>query len=239
MIHLPQHARGEPLLAVRGQVAGAPFALGRADLAGLPRASFEGVDPATGRSARFEGLALGLLLAERIERLAGADTAVIETGDGLRLALPLTWLRERQALLADRIDGVEAPLQLAWPNRAQPGLDLDPRGPLLWAHGVVAVEVIRWDATWGRALAAPTGAADPARRGAGEAALRCAGCHAVRGAGGRRGPALDGSVERLGVAGFEAAVRAHPAWPSHLGVELRPDAEVLAELEAFLATAQR
>jgi hypothetical protein len=34
-------------------------------------------------------------------------------------------------------------------------------------------------------------------------------------------------------------VRAHPAWPSHLGVELRPDAEVLAELEAFLATAQR
>ena len=228
---------GPQLLSVQGQVAGGPFALGRADLSRLPRAAFEAVDPAAGRRARFEGVPLGPLLTDRIERRPGADTAVFETSDGLRLALPVAALEAQRALLADRIDGGEATLQLAWPNLEQPGLDRDPRGELRWAHQIVSIELIRWEASWGPALAAPLGASDAARRGAGQLLLRCAPCHAVAGVGGRRGPPLDGAPARLGPVRFEAAVRDHPGWSDRVGPELTPDGEVLAELQAFLAAA--
>jgi len=235
---LPIAPRGEQVLGVRGLVEGGPFALGRADLAGLPRSAFLGLDPATGREARYEGVALGLLVTDRVERQPGVDTVVVESADVLRLPLPVTLARERQVLLADRIDGAEAPLQLAWPNRAQPGLDRDPRGALAWAHGVVALDLVRWRATWGRALAAPVGSSDQARRGAGQYGLRCSPCHALHGVGGRRGPALDGAPGRLGLEPFLVAVRAHPGWTALLGAELTPDAEVLGELTAFLGAAE-
>jgi hypothetical protein len=234
---LPTKARGETLLTVRGQLKGGPFHLGRADLAALPRAGFRALDPATGREARFDGVAL-VKLGSRVEVTDHAETMVAVAKDGTAVPLQAGLLRQYGPILADQIDGQPAPLQLAWPNLDQRGLDADPRAATWWAHEVEAIEVVSWDRTWGRALRAPPGVSDLARHGAGQFTLRCAACHRLHGTGGERGPRLDGAVSRLGQGRFVAAVVAHPGWPKRLGTELERAEDVAAQVAAFLAAVE-
>jgi hypothetical protein len=232
---LPRSARGEVLLTVEGQVKYGPFQLGRADLEALPRAGFRAVDPGSGREARYDGVALQLLLADKIEPIEGADTVVIRSADREAVPLPPTVLRQYRPILADRIDGQPVPPQLAWPNLDQLGLQRDPRAMLWWTRQVRSVELVAWDRTWGRALRPPPGASDAARLGGGQYALRCASCHRLGKAGGERGPALDGAATRLGPTAFMAALRGHAVWQERLGTELSPGDQVAAQLHAFLA----
>jgi hypothetical protein len=164
-------------VTVEGKVKGGPFPLGRADLEALPRAGFRAVDPATGREARYDGVVLQQVLAEKIEAIEGADTVLIRTGGKEVLPLPPNVLRQYRPILADRIDGQPVAPQLAWPNLDQLGLQRDPRAALWWARQVVAVELVAWDRTWGRALRPPPGSSDAARLGSGQYALRCTPCH--------------------------------------------------------------
>jgi hypothetical protein len=234
---LPTTARGETLLTVRGQVKGGPFHLGRLDLAALPRAGFRAVDPASGREARFDGVALTRFMG-LLEATDRADTLILVGQDGMAVPVPAGLSRQYGPILADQIDGQAAPLQLAWPNLDQRGLDADPRASTWWAHEVVALEVVAWERAWGRALRAPPGVSDEARRGAGQFQLRCATCHRLHGAGGQNGPALDGVVTRLGRPRFVAAVLGHRGWPERLGTELEGSEAVAAQVAAFLVASE-
>lgn len=232
---LPVRAEGEVLLTVRGQVKGGPFSLGRADLARLPRGAFRAVAPGSAREARYEGLDLLLLGEQRLEVERGADTLLILAADGRVLPVTATLLRQHRPLLADRMDGEPSSLMLVWPNVDQRGLDADPRSTVWWLQGVVSLEVVSWDRTWGRVLRAPPGSPDEARRGAGLYAQRCASCHRLHGAGGDRGPPLDGVVARLGVGSFTAALATHQGWPRRVGQELEASEVAAAEVAAFLS----
>jgi hypothetical protein len=235
---LPTAVHGETVLTIRGQVKFGPFYLERKDLAGLPRAGFRAVDPAAGREARFDGVALREFVVRKLEPSEGGDVLLFVGRDGLTFPVSAALLRQYRPILADRIDGAEVPLQLAWPNVEQQGLDADPRAALWWVHQVVAVELVAWDKTWGRALRAPPGVADGGRLGASQYLLRCAACHRLRGVGGDRGPALDRAVSRLGADRFVAAVRAHPGWPERVGTDLARGEDVASQVSAFVAATE-
>jgi mono/diheme cytochrome c family protein len=235
---LPRSASGPAVLAIRGQVRHGPFALGRADLAQLPRAGFRAVDPSTGKEARYDGVALQPLVYQKLERIEGADTVLVVTASKQAVPISPIILRQFKPILADTVDGQPAPLQVAWPNLEQQGIARDARAAAWWAHDVEAIELIGWDKTWGKALRTPPGSSDAARLGAGQYALRCASCHRLNGAGGQAGPALDGATERLGRARFVAAVRAHPAWQDRLGTELAAGDDVAGQVASFLSTVE-
>jgi hypothetical protein len=232
---MPAAPTGPAILVIRGQVRGGPFQLGRADLERLPRAGFTAVDPATGRTVRLDGASLRALLAGWLEPAGGADTLLVVTAAGVAVPLGPATLRQLDPILADRVDGAPAGLALAWPNLDRPGLALDPRAGSWWARDVVALELVAWDATWGRTFRAPPGARDAARRGANQVLVRCAPCHRLGSAGGGAGPPLDGAAGRLGPAGLEAALRRHPGWPERAGMELATPGEIAVDVAAFLA----
>jgi hypothetical protein len=234
---LPTKATGETVLTVRGQVKEGPYFLQRSDLAGLPRAGFRAHASGAPADARYDGVSLQRLLEERLRPTEGADTLVFVTKDGLTLPITGALIRQYGPILADQVDGRPVPPQLAWPNLDQRGLDADPRAALWWTGPVEVLEVVAWDRTWGRALRPPPGISDPARLGAGQYAMRCAACHRLHGLGGQRGPALDGAVGRLGLAGFVGATQRHPGWPARVGAELTSGDDVAGQVAAFLSAA--
>lgn len=208
----PAGSAGEVALAVQGRIAGGPARFTAADLAALPRRTLRGTDPRSGRTARYEGVALQKLLGEELEIERGADVAVVRGKGGYEVAIPLSVLRQHRPVLAESVEGAPAaePLALAWPTEEAPGLRTDPRARWWWVEGVKEVEVLSWLATYGRALRVPEGAPDEARPGAEAFQTSCMMCHRVRGTGGSRGPELtesfgDGQArERLA-----ASVSAH------------------------------
>lgn len=230
---LPSRAQGEPVLEVRGALKKGPHSLGRADLAALPRGRVQGVDPASGREAVWEGVSLAAIVSERVELEKGADTVVVRTADGGAVPIPLTVVRTFKPVIADRADGEQIPSPvIAWPGREQRGLESDPRAVGWWARDVVALELVVWQATFAGALAPPEGASDAARRGAGWYGERCINCHGMRGVGGARGPDLTKVAARLGSGPFAALLERHPGWLGLPGDP--PGAQDAAELWSFL-----
>ncbi len=205
--------RGETVLEVRGAVKGGPFRLGKADLDALPHRKVEGMDPATSRTAVWEGPELAQLAIERVELVKGADTAVIRTADRRAVPIPLTFVRMLRPVLADRADGVPIPdTVVAWPGADQRALLTDPRARQWWAHDVVAIEIVNGYTTFGRALAVPYGAPEGARPGADHFGARCTACHRLRKAGGEVGPDLTRVADRIAPTTFTALLASHPGW---------------------------
>jgi hypothetical protein len=229
---LPRSPQGAPVLTVQGAIRGGPYALGEADLAALPQHAVRGLDPATGREARWEGAALaGLAQAVKIRK--GADTLIVRTADGTAVPIPLTVIRQRRPVLATRADGAPvAGRVLAWPNLEQAGLPSDPRQRSWWARDIVALEIVQWQAALGTALATPEGAPDAARLGSDHFAARCVACHRVRGAGGEKGPELTRVATRVEPGAFRALLADHPGWAER-GVEA-PGPEAVDQVWAFL-----
>src|SRR5512133_220004 len=195
---LPSTAQGQTVLEVRGAIKKGPFALGRADVAKLPRRTLRGVDPTTGRTATWEGVSVAAIVSDRVDLAKGADTVIVRTSDRAAIPIPLTLVRQWKPILADTADGVRLdPPVLAWPTLEQRGLETDPRADGWWARGVVAFELVEWQKAFATALAIPDGAADAARRGATWYGDRCLRCHQMRGAGGQRGPDLTTVAARL------------------------------------------
>jgi mono/diheme cytochrome c family protein len=208
---LPRAAKGAQVIEIRGALEEGPFVLGEADLAAMPRRAVRGLDPVTGREARWEGTPLALLISDRVAPKQGTDTVIVRTAEGTAVPIPLTVIRQRQPVLADRADGAPmATRVIAWPNLEQAGLPTDPRQGSWWARGVRTLEIVYWQGTLGNALAAPAGAPDRARLGSGEYGSRCVACHRLRGAGGERGPDLTRVAERLPHDRFIALLERHP-----------------------------
>lgn len=230
---LPSSAQGEPVLEVRGALEKGPHALGRADLAALPRGAVRGIDPATGREAVWEGVSLAALVSERVDLEKRADTVVVRTADGGAIPVPLTVVRTLKPVLADRADGVQIAVPVvAWPGREQRGLESEPRAVGWWARDVIALEIVEWEATYAPALAAPDGSPEAARRGAGWYAERCVNCHGMRGVGGARGPDLTTVAARLGPPSLATLLERHPGWYGLPGDP--PGPQGVEELWSFL-----
>jgi mono/diheme cytochrome c family protein len=232
--YLPPTPHGEKVLEVRGALKYGTYALGRADLARLPRRTVRGVDPVTGRTATWEGVSVVALVIERVELAkSGADTAIVRTADRSAIPIPLTVIRQWRPVLADRADGepLATPV-LAWPTLEQRGIETDPRSEGWWARDVVAFELADWQRALGPSLAAPDGSPDAARRGASFYADRCLRCHRVRGAGGERGPDLTTVAARLGQGAFASLLDRHPGWKGPVGEPAGP--ETADELWSFL-----
>ncbi len=237
---LPTTAQGEKVIEVRGALKkGASYALGRADLAKLPRRTLRGVDPATGRAATWEGVSVAAIVTERVELAKGADTVIVRTSDRAAIPLPLTLVRQWKPVLADEADGVRlATPVLAWPTLEQRGIETDPRAEGWWAHDVVAFEIVEWQKAFASALAIPDGATDAARRGATWYGDRCIRCHRMRGAGGERGPDLTTVAARLRPGPFGALLDHHPGWNDAVGEAPGPAGaeELWSFLRAVAAT---
>lgn len=230
---LPTTAQGQTVLEVRGALKKGPYALGRADLAKLPRRSLRGVDPATGRAATWEGVSVATLVNDRVELAKGADTVIVRTADRAAIPIPLTLVRQWKPVLADRADGATlATPVLTWPTLEQRGLETDPRAEGWWARGVVAFEIVEWQKAFASALAIPDGATDAARRGATWYGDRCIRCHRMRGAGGERGPDLTTVAARLRPGPFAALLDHHPGWTAEVGES--PGPQGAEELWTFL-----
>jgi hypothetical protein len=214
----PMPPKGTQLLAVEGsKVEHGPFRFGTGDVLSLPHRKFKAQAPATSRPAEFDGLSVATLLADRVALARDADTAVFYGHDGLAVAVPLAAVRQLKPVLAYRVDGAPveqwqapaAPLQLAWPNVEQPGIDTDPRMRWWWVPGVTKISVHSWVATYGRALRVPPGASDEARLGADSLQAQCLGCHRVRGVGGTRGPELNDAFVHTRPEPFQGSFRDH------------------------------
>jgi mono/diheme cytochrome c family protein len=221
---LPAAPHGEPVVEVRGALSGGPYALGRADLDQLPRATVVGEEPHSGKQVVWEGTSVASLVSERVQLRKGADTAIVRTADRAAIPVPLTMIRQLKPVLADHGDGV--PLRgsvLAWPTDHQKGLATDPRAVTWWARNVVAFDIVEWQRTFGPALAAPEGSADGARRGASLYGESCVSCHRMRGVGGERGPELTTVAARLGSAAFEALLPSHPGWRERGITDIGPE----------------
>ncbi len=230
---LPHTAHGQTVLEVRGELKKGPYALGRADLEGLPRRSLHGLDPSTGRTATWEGVSVAAIVSERIDVAKGADTVIVRTSDRAAIPIPITLVRQWKPVLADRADGERLAIPvLAWPTLEQRGLETDPRAGGWWARDVVAFEIVEWQKAFASALAIPDGAADAARRGATWYGDRCIRCHRLRGAGGERGPDLTTVAARLHPGPFAALLDRHPGWKETSGEV--PDPDGAQELWSFL-----
>jgi mono/diheme cytochrome c family protein len=224
---LPRAPEGAPVMEVTGAVKGAPFALGHADLARMPRLSVRGQEPRTGTAAVWEGVSVAALVSERVNVRKGADTAIVRTADRAAIPVPLTMIRQLKPVLADRADGVRLGTKiLAWPTEQQQGLATDPRSATWWARDVIAFEIVDWQRTFGPALAAPDGSADAARRGSAVYAESCVSCHRMRGVGGERGPELTTIAARLGAGAFASILAGHREWSE------RPPAETSSDVAA-------
>ncbi|HEX9290367.1 MAG TPA: c-type cytochrome [Anaeromyxobacteraceae bacterium] len=232
--------RGEPVLSFEGKVEHGPYGFGKDDLPRLPRRGFKAVAPMTGKSASFEGVAVAPILADVVEVRKDADTAIFHGRGGYAVPVPVSALRQIKPVLADKVDGIAvgewregaAPLQLAWPNVDQPGIESDPRARWWWVGGVTKVEMQSWVGTYGKALRVPPGASDDARLGADAISVSCIGCHRVRGVGGTRGPELKDGGARDPQA-FAAMLRDHLGRTSGMDVpETSPAAA--RQIAAFL-----
>lgn len=229
----PAGAQGPSALEVRGAIKEKSVALGKADLARLPRHRVRGVDPVTGRSATWEGVSVAALLAERVTPAKGADTLVVRASDRTAVPIPITLVRQWKPVLADRADGTPlAVAVLAWPTLEQRGLETDPRAGGWWARDVVALEIADWRRAFAGALAPPDGVTDAARRGSSRFGDRCIRCHRLRGAGGERGPDLTTVAERLDAGSFADLLDRHPGWRTPGGDP--PGPETVEELWSFL-----
>jgi hypothetical protein len=231
-ILLPRRPTGDPVLEVRGAIKDGPFKLGAAELDALPRRTVQGTDPVTGRTASWEGVALGKVLTERVELQRGADTVLLRTADRRAVPVPYMVLRQLHPVLADRADG--QPLSeriVAWPNAVQRGLDTDPRARSWWARGVVALEVVN-GSIYLRSLTVPEGASTGARVGASLYEARCLACHRMRKAGGEKGPELTQIAQRLAPDALGRLLERHPGWSDALPEP--PDGDSLQQLWAFL-----
>jgi hypothetical protein len=241
---LPARPTGAEVLTITAGVRGAPYRLGRADLAALPRGSVRAVDPADGRESTFDGVALVQLVRRMREappeprkgrrRAALPDTLVFTARDGRQLALSVTELNTYRPLLADRRDGAESALALAWPPAPRAGLALDPGREGRWLRDVTTL-ALEDGAVRSRRLRPPPGVSAAARLGAGQYEQRCASCHRLREVGGSAGPALDGAVGRLGTGPLAALLERHPGMREQVGLELTPAPEVAGQVAAYLA----
>lgn len=231
-LRLPKAAKGDLALEIGGDVRGGPFRLGEPDLAALPQRKLEGVNPAAGRQATYEGLDLARL-EEGLELTKGADTLVVRSADRRSAAIPLSVVRQLRPVLALRADGANLPArELAWPNVEHFGVGTDARAPLWWMGRVVKLELVAWAEVYGRALRLPPGAPAGALSGARTYASRCIGCHGVRGAGGAFGPDLSKGGGWAQEEKLRAVLAAHPGWAGP-GLST-PDAARIPELSAFL-----
>ena len=238
----PRAPKGEVVVSFEGRVENGPFRFGKGDLASLPRRGFKAVSPITGKEATFEGLAVPAILADLIEVAKGGDTAVFHGEGGYAAPVPIAALRQLKPVLADKVDGAPvadwrrdaAPLQLAWPNVEQPGIDSDPRMRWWWVGGVRKVELQNWIATYGKALRVPQGSSDDARLGAEAISASCIGCHKVRGVGGTRGPELRDAAIRRDPQAFTASMRRHLAKASGMASAPETGPAVARQIAAFL-----
>jgi mono/diheme cytochrome c family protein len=230
---LPRGSAADSVLEVRGAVKGGPFHLSASALRALPQANVLGQDPVTGQEASWQGVPLAVLVHDRVTRTKGADTVLVRTQDGAAVPIPIPIARSMKPVIANRADGAAlAAMVLAWPNQEQIGLQTDPRQPLWWAHGVVALEIVDYQATLGRALVAPDGSPDAARVGAETFGARCVACHRLRGVGGQKGPDLTTVATRMSNDAFVRLLEKHPGWLQRGGET--PGHEAAAELWAYL-----
>ncbi|HZZ84528.1 MAG TPA: hypothetical protein VFE30_08320 [Anaeromyxobacteraceae bacterium] len=235
----PRPPSGPAALTVKGRVENGPFVFGREDLARLPRRAFRAQDPRAGRAVAFEGISLAPLLADEMALGRGVDTAAIRGADGYLAAVPLSAIRQLRPVLADRADGQPLrALRLVWPNLDWPGLETDPRTRFWWVEGVVDVDVLVWERSFGRALRLPAGASDAARLGADGFVTWCFSCHRLRGVGGERGAELTKAARALGAGRTEERARRHGgAEAARLGSPPPPEG-VPAQIAAFLAAVE-
>jgi hypothetical protein len=240
----PHPPHGALVLTVDGKVEQGAFTFGADDLPQLPRRAFEGAAPAPRPSgAKFEGVAVAKLLGDEVDVARGSDVAVFHGEGGYAAVVPLATLRQIRPVLADEVDGQPVgkwragagPLQLAWPNLEQPGIDSDPRMRGWWVGGVTRIEMQSWIASYGRALRVPPGAGDDARKGA-SAAVSCLSCHKLRGSGGTAGPELRDLQIAADPGKFEARMREHLGRVAPPGTVLDPIATAAAahDVTAFL-----
>lgn len=238
----PITPRGGVVLTVDGDVEGGPFPFGAEDVPGLPRRAFRALPPGAGRAARFEGVAVVPLLADHVSLDRGVDLAIFHGEGGVVAPVPFGALRQMRPVLADAVDGAPvgrwrseaAPLQLAWPNLEQPGIDGDPRMRGWWLRGVRRIELRSWAATYARALRVPPGSGDDARRGSAQVLASCLGCHRLRGVGGTRGRDLRALVGSVGEEALLARLAAHAQALQGEGAGPAPGEGALRQAAAFL-----
>ena len=111
-----------------------------------PAARSAGVDPVTGREARWEGTPLALLVSDRVAPKKGADTVIVRTAEGTAVPIPLTVIRQRRPILADRADGVPIGTRdrargRTWSRRGSPTIRARRSW---WARGSRALEIVYW-----------------------------------------------------------------------------------------------
>jgi hypothetical protein len=238
----PRTPKGEVVVSFEGKVEHGPYRFGKDDVPRLPRRSFKAVPPLTGSEARFDGLAVSAILADEMELAKGVDTAIFHGQGGYAVPVPIAALRQLRPVLADQVNGAPvadwskpaAPLQLAWPNVDQPGIDSDPRMRWWWVGGVKKVELQSWVPTYGRALRVPQGSSDEARLGAEALSLSCIGCHKVRGVGGTRGPELRAGAVQGNLKAFSDSMRDHLTKTSGMGSAPETSAASARQIAAFL-----
>ncbi|HTT72404.1 MAG TPA: hypothetical protein VMG32_14355 [Anaeromyxobacteraceae bacterium] len=239
----PRPPHGEVVLTVDGAVEEGPYRFGQDDLPNLPRRSFRARSPFTGAEERFEGLAVVPFLADHVSLDHGADLAVFHGQGGLVAAVSLAVLRQTKPVLAyrfaDREEGATPPLELAWPNLDEPGIEGDPRMAGWWLKGVDRIEMRSWSASYGRALRVPFGAGEDARLGADALGTLCLGCHRLRGAGGTRGPELRDLDIAADREGFLARMREHAASLVRAHALAPTDLRTLGEIADFLSAVER
>jgi hypothetical protein len=238
----PRAPRGEVVVTFEGNIEHGPYRFGEGDLPDLPRRGFKASSPLTGEDAKFEGLSVAAIIADEMEIAPGVDTAVFFGQYGYAAPVSIAALRQLRPVLADKVNGApvgdwskgSAPLQLAWPNVDQPGIDSDPRMRWWWVGGVRKVELRSWIATYGRALRVPQGSSDEARLGAEVVSVSCITCHKVRGVGGTRGPELRSGAVRGDARAFSEAMREHLSKSS--GMAAAPETSVASagQIAAFL-----
>jgi hypothetical protein len=238
----PRVPRGEVVVSFEGAVEHGPFRFGKDDLPGLPQRGFKAVSPLTGKEASFEGLSVAAVIADEMELSPGVDTAIFHGRDGYAAPVPIAALRQLRPVLAYRVNDAPvgewskeaAPLQLAWPNVDQPGIDSDPRMRWWWVGGVERVELRSWVATYGKALRVPQGSSDEARLGAEAISLSCIACHKVRGVGGTRGPELRSQAVQGDRGAFSETIRKHLSSVSGMDSAPETSGASARQIAAFL-----
>jgi len=238
----PRTPKGDVVVSFEGKVEHGPYRFGKDDLPHLPRRSFKAASPTAAKEATYDGFVVSTVLSDVMELDKGADIAIFHGQDGYVVLVPIAALRQLRPILADKVNGAPvvewnkaaAPLQLAWPNVDQPGIDSDPRMRWWWVGGVKKIEVQSWEATYGRALRVPQGASDEARLGAEAISVSCMACHKVRGVGGTRGPELRSGTVPRDIEAFLNDMREHVAKVTGMRSAPETSALVARQIAAFL-----